>query len=406
MEQAKQTNSKIRFSGVELLRIIAILLICFHHAIQTAQGMLSLPLNFSRVTLNIIDYGGQIGNILFIICSAWFLLDSKRTKTEKIINLALDSTFISILIFVGFVCGGYTFSSHDIIMQFLPDIFQNVWFVPFYIVFYAIHPLLNGAIEKINKKTHFIVCSIIFAFSIYQVFSNAGMDSLTCFILIYFVVAFFKKYKQDFCWSKKKNLIAFLISFFVFIALVVAKNLLAETIPYFGMTFRLDSLISPVLLPMLIFLFNIFNNMKFKNKAINYLASMSLFVYCFHENILLRYLIRPKFYEYVFGINGDLYFWWIVLCAVGMFVGAYILSLIYKETFHRFTSFLSKQLSKLFAIIGAFLFKIVMKENVQNEENKKTETINSEKEILETKGELQQKTNNSDFWETENLTNK
>ena len=59
-----------------------------------------------------------------------------------------------------------------------------------------------------------------------------------------------------------------------------------------------------------------------------------------------------------------MYFWWIMLCAVGMFIGGMILSVIYKETFHRLTVFLSKKTAQGFYKLRDFAYKKINKEEV------------------------------------------
>ena len=65
------------------------------------------------------------------------------------------------------------------------------------------------------------------------------------------------------------------------------------------------------------------------------------------------------------GINPDLYFWWIMLCAVGMFIGGMILSVIYKETLHRLTNYLSKKLAIGFYKLRDFAFTKINKEELK-----------------------------------------
>lgn len=410
MEKTIHNSSKIRFSGLELFKIIAIFLICISHANQTAGYMLSLPLSFGSVSMDVISYFGQIGNNIFVICSAWFLLDSKRTKAEKIFNLAFDSMLISIIILSGFLFAGFSFSSSEIIKQVFPDIFKNVWFVPTYLIFYAVHPILNFIIKKINQKFHLIICIAILALTIAQAIFSFGILSIICFVLIYFVVAYFKKYCQNFTKSTKKNVIWFVALFLVYIGCAITKSVLSYSVDYFANSFYINHISSPILMPMVLCLFNIFNNMKFENKYINYFASCSLFVYCIHENILLRSITRPQFYDLVFAKFGNLYFLWIILCGIGMFVGAYILAIIYKETLHKFTAFLSKKLSKLLDIIIAFFVKIFKKKKVVESQNavQTTEKIeNTKQEVQQTNKEnsLDSAKTSTDFWEKENVTN-
>ncbi|MBD5091804.1 MAG: acyltransferase, partial [Clostridiales bacterium] len=221
-------------------------------------------------------------------------------------------------------------------------------------------PLLNGAIEKMNQKAHFTLVAVIFAIGAVQMFVNisaALINRLIGFAAVYFVVAYMKKYMANYCSSAKKNGVALAISFGVFLALAVVKYVVGMKSDYMKNVFALDGDFSPILLIALLSLFNLFKLMKLESRAINYLASCSLFVYCFHENLLLRTIIRPMFYEYVFGINPDLYFLWVIVLGVGMFLCAYLLSVVFKETVHRLTAFVSKKICKFLTSVIEFFFK-------------------------------------------------
>lgn len=342
-------QTKVRNSGVELLRIIAILLICISHAIQTSEQFLDYSsISFGIIILKILRYSGQIGNILFVICSSWFLLDSKKVRIEKALKLLLDSMFISTVIFLGFVISGQNFTFKEIICQLFPDYFSNMWFVPVYVIFYLIHPLLNGAISAMNKKQHFSFCLILFClFGVLGLIGWSGiiMNSFIGFCIIYFIVGFIKKYCKSFYENRKLNLLLFLVFYLIFIFAIIFKNIFNIN------RLTLDQFYSPILLPALLCLFNLFNGLKIQSKTINYLASCSLYVYCIHENILLRTLIRPLYYQKALNICFNAYFGWIMLCAVGMFIGSYLLSILYKHTLVKITKKLSQALSKFFVHI-------------------------------------------------------
>lgn len=356
-----------RYSGVELLRILAMFLICIYHATLTSKSYLDFSSHsFGIIVLNIFYSFGQIGNILFVICSSYFLLDSRHTKKEKAIKLLLDSMIISILIFVTFVICGYKVSgAGECIKNIFPDLYDNVWFVTTYFLFYLIHPILNLAIERLGKKSHFTL--LLFVFLLYGVYGtftyfSVGVNDLIKFVLVYFVVAYMKKYYQDFCKNRRKNTILFLIFAGIYILLLVLKNFLIS------ITIALDIWFSPFLLPMLLFLFNIFNSFKFTNKTINYIASCSLFVYCIHDNLLLRSVTRPKYFEYVLSKSPNMYFGWVILCGIVMFFGAYILSLLYRVTLSKLTDFLSKKLAIVTDKIIDFIYNLFTKSKTETNE--------------------------------------
>ena len=348
-----------RTSGVELLRIISIFLICISHAVQTSQGFIDCnKLSAGTLILTIMSYFGQMGNILFIICSSWFLLDSNWVKIEKIFKILLDSMFISIMILLCFVISGYKLTFGQVIMQIFPDFFGNLWFIPIYVLFYMVHPLLNHIITTINKKTHFTFCLITFL--LYGLFNccfgwGMGIGNVDLFIFIYFVVAFIKKYCQTFYQNRKLSLFMFIFFLLMFICFVLYQH-------FFKIGLQINALFSPFLVPMLLCLFNIFNSLKIRSKFVNYVASCTLFIYCFHENMLLRSIIRPQYYKYFLTINYNMYVGWVMLCGLGMFVSGVVIALLYRLTFSKLTVKLSKILELGFVKLNNAVYDIFFKE--------------------------------------------
>ena len=337
-----EKSSDMRYSGVELLRIVAILFIIWRHSLQTAMKIIDMSsLTFFNVLLSSTTDLGEVGNALFVICSSYFLADSKGAKPEKAIKILLDSMSISVFIFICMTIAGYRFSNWEIVWQFLPDIKKNVWFVPDYVMFYLLHPIINYVLNKTDKKQH---VALIVATICIDVFLKLLSYStpLVEFIAIFVIVSYLKKHQPEFCNDKKTNLIIFFVSLSVYIAWMVTIVILK--MPDWMM---LWFLYAPTTLPWTICMFNLFRMLKIKSKTINYLSSCSLFVYCIHENILLRTFIRPKYYDFVLGISYDLYPVWILLCFVGMFIGSFLLSIAYKETWSRLTRFVATKCKQL-----------------------------------------------------------
>lgn len=342
-----------RSSGVELLRIIAMVLICLSHAAQTALNQISLGNSFADFLVSVFyNSFGELGNIIFIVCSCFFLTDSKGVKSNKVIKILLDSTCISVIIYFVFLLCGYSFTPSSSIRHFLPDLFSNMWFIPVYVLFYMVHPLINAAIKGISRKTHFVF--VLLTFCIYGfgglVFNWAlGINRLVESVAIYVVIAYIKIYRKDLCQNKRVNAIAAGVSALLFWALSAAKFYL-----------KLDSVnlvyyYSPIAFTLVFSVFNLLNGAKFRSKTVNFLASCSLFFYCIHENYLIRRVLRPAYYDHVLSINPGAYFGWVMLCFALWLVGGYLLAVLYKLTFSQLTAAISSKLGALFDRFVNFL---------------------------------------------------
>lgn len=75
--------------------------------------------------------------------------------------MILDSWILSIIgLVAAFCCMKPLFS--EIVKAFFPVRFNLNWFVGCYIIYYLIHPLLNKAIEGMNKKETKKLVKILF----------------------------------------------------------------------------------------------------------------------------------------------------------------------------------------------------------------------------------------------------
>ncbi len=86
-------TSNERNSSVELVRILAIVFVVLTHAVPEAFDCagqafdyLSPTANPSFLVAGLLSGLGLVGDVLFLVISSWFLLDSKRVKANKVIS--------------------------------------------------------------------------------------------------------------------------------------------------------------------------------------------------------------------------------------------------------------------------------------------------------------------------------
>ena len=348
----KSTDEKnIRFSGIELLKIFSIFLICLSHVTQISKLFLNFEAtSISILTLKIFSHFGQIANIIFIVCSSIYLVNNNKIKKEKVLKILLDSVIISTIIFLTFLICGKQFTTFEAIKQIFPDIFLNLSFIPCYIALYLLHPILNKMSNKLNKKNHLILIVAITAIFVLfgSIFDFSFGANLMSYIIIYVIVQYIKKYHNDFCNNKKKNLISFVLFSLIFILLTTGFNLLLTSQTH------INCFVSMFLVPANISLVNIFSTYKFKNKVVNYLSSCSLFFYCFHENILIRSNLRPNIFKnllnqsYLLPPPPSNQLVSVIIYAVLIYFVYFLISILYKLTLSKITDYLSKKISNVF----------------------------------------------------------
>lgn len=361
--------SKRRNSSIELLRIIAIILIIFSHAVPYGNfnnyvGFIDLnnvSTDINNLILVFFRHVGNIGNCIFIICSSYFLLDSKKVNKKKILRLVIDSFIISVTIFaLILIFGNYNMSLKEIIKSFFPITFNVNWFLTCYILFYMIHPFINNAIEKLDKRK--LLMTNIILLVLYSILNTIKSDlfyynSLIGFVVIYFAIAYMKKYMNNFSKNKKMNIIVCCLAIIALIISIIVINFAGLRIGMLSNKLLImNSFTNPLIILISFTLFNIFKQKEFYNNAINYLSSLSLLIYLIHANQFLGGYLKGNYFDYVyynFGYNNIIIF--VVILALIYLLGSVLLSALYKCLIN---NVLEKLINKLYLFIKFIYSKV------------------------------------------------
>ena len=340
-------------------------LICLCHAVPTSPypsaGAVNAFIGATPTTsvqnffADCMGAAGLVGDVIFIVCSAYFLLDSKSVKIGKVALMILNVWVISLVFMTVILATGYKLTAMEIVRQVFPTVFQNNWFVSYYIIFYLIHPLLNKVICMLDKKGLAICASLLFVECFIFLFVQAeapGINKLMCFIAIYFIVAYFRYYGTCFTQSKKLNIIVLVSSIVLYYAMRLMVNYIG--IKHYGEgeycpLFSLFHINNPIILAFSLSLFNLANRSTFVSKPINFTASLSLLFYLIHHNNLIDKYVQPKWHVWFieqFGENlliPDI----LILTAV-LFVAGIALSAVYKLTIERGVKFVADKIQLLY----------------------------------------------------------
>lgn len=363
----EQTNTiKTRNSSIELLKIIGLVLIVLSHSVpyygdKELISFIDLSLattNISQFILILFRNIGQIGNLIFVMCSAYFLLDKKKTNVKKILYIISDCFIISVLFLLVYLISGYNISITECIKQVFPITFENNWFVGCYIMLYIIHPFLNKIIESVKKETllRINIFFIIAYCCIRMIYFKAYYyNQLIGFIVIYFIVAYNKLYLQNFTRNNKLNKKILLFNIFAFVGLLIVTNFLGLKIKFLSDTMLHWCSIMNIFGIMIgISLLNLFSTKNFENKIINYISSLSLLFYIIHENYLFKNYTKPLFYQYVFPLGYN-YLLWVLIEAILLIIFGLVLSIIYKQTLQKL---IYKIVDKMFDILYNIYYKV------------------------------------------------
>ena len=296
--QSKKTM--YRNSSIELLRIISMVMIMFHHFAYHGN----FEWNYNEITIphlwyNFILMGGKVGVNIFVLISGFFLIENTERlfQPKKLLKFWGQVVFYSITTyFLSIVLQINNFDIKQIIKICFPITYPGWWFASTYFMLYLIHPFLNKLLHDLNKNVyHYLILLLVLCWSIIPTLTTQLFESnsLLWFITLYVIAGYAKIYGFNERLKSKHYFFLFLIvlvcSYLIsvsFLVLGTKRNELAvHAIDFFGME-RF-----PILL-MALFLFMTFAKLKIKyNKWINVIASATFGVYLIHDSSYIRYYI-------------------------------------------------------------------------------------------------------------------
>lgn len=369
MKLINNIDRQTRDSGSELLKIFAIFVIVINHTVQSLTNeAYNIPNNgfvidISRATTNIqcillqiFRHFGVLGNSVFFICSAWFLLKSKNWNKKKWLFMVIEIWVVSIVIFIiTYIILHGNISIGIIISSLFPTTFGNNWYMTCYLLFYPIHPILNSIVNMMNQRQLFRSTLVMVFLYVFMNFINCSWffsSAIILWITIYFAIAYMQKYLMSFVDNIRENIILFIIGVIGFIGIILITDICGLYSQVLSdKVMRWVNNCNPFLLAMSIAMFNIARNIHFKNRFINYISKLSLLIYIIHENIILRTYFRPAMWNYVykrFGYSDVIQ--WVFIISFIIFIFGILCSILYVLTLQRFVNKVSGKLYEVVRI--------------------------------------------------------
>ena len=348
-----------RESSIELLKVLAIFMIVICHTgismTYEASGhadaawfydINALPNTLEKFVLTLFNYFGYLGNNIFFVCSAWFLLGKKQNRKIKILKLELDVWIISVVYLAIFLLSGVRLNGSSILQALCPTTFDNNWFVTAYMLFYFIYPWLNQGIERIPRTQHKYGCLFfVFLICVWMPFFHEWSEFKVYFsypmmwVLVYFCIAYLKSYHMNLLNSRKFSIALFLVGFIGLISQIAATYYFgSRTFLFHGTGMRWNMWDNLFEWFFAFGAFNLFRTFHFHSLFINRLSSLSLLIYLIHENFLVREHWRPYLYMLIHDrFHNQHVALWFLLFAFGTFVVSAILAYLYQNSIQKIT---------------------------------------------------------------------
>lgn len=276
-----------RQSGIELLRIVAMVLIVAHHFV--VHGVLELPIDCNSLTevfntfwCGLIGSFGKVGVHIFILITGYFNI-LKDFRLSKALNIYLKTICYASIIFII----GSFWENHEQYAKVC-----DYWFIKNYLFLYLLTPLINWTIKLLNKKQLDIILFLCILITfIPSLFYKFNLGHLGTFAVLYFVGAYYQIRPLN---LSNKFYIAISGCTILYLLFYIISNIGYNTMVSNSITANM-SLYSIFTFILAISIFNWFLNLKIENNnLINGIASSVFGVYLIHDNTLIFPLIWNK----------------------------------------------------------------------------------------------------------------
>ena len=324
-EEVPVANTE-RKSNFELLRIFAMFLIVSSHWAWAfldcaVDSFTAVNYAFYVVLRNI----GQLGVILYVIISGYFLCKSKF-KIQSFIRIILQVFFIACFLSVVYATL-YTEAplSKQAVFEYLVMLTNgDAWFVLPYIFIFLLSPFLNTIVKNINKKQFLILLSVMFFFvSIFptiiwgSILTGGLLENSIFFIFIYFLGAYIRLYNHEFN-SRLIRCFGLLTCLLSAVAIMAIPGFFKVN---YDDIYPIYPRSSPLLILCAVFIFLAFKELKIKNnKFINIVAASTFGVYLLHENFLTRQKLWRDFLHLDQYIGSA----WFILISIGIILSVFV----------------------------------------------------------------------------------
>ena len=311
-----KTKNCVRDSNIELLRIISIILIMFHH-FSYHNDIVNQGTSAINKALGLFTIGyGKIGVLIFILITGYYMIE-KSISIKKVIKLWLEIEFYTLLLYIVTYILNNRVSIKDTIHIFLPLLYNTYWFMTAYIGLYFCIPLLNRFInsnsKEINRRNIFVLFLIfILSYSIFKgeqlVTINNTISNIVFFCYIYYNGAYIKKYDIKFLKNKKTITIILLLIILMLIYFMVLEGIYffatkgkisTYNIEYY---YGINSLFTYTISILVFYIFA--KRFSFNNRIINYVSKSVLAIYLFQSHPIFggkniyKNLINSEMYYY------------------------------------------------------------------------------------------------------------
>lgn len=275
----------MRYSNIELLRIVCMLMIICGHTMGAHHTIYDLT-SFDEVIKLLVLSVVNVAVDTFVIISGYFGIKMNWTKLAR---LETQVIFYSVVLFlIAILMGWHTMNLKKDIGVFMPILTKQYWFITCYFVLFAISPLLNEWADSLCKNRYFRLliggALLVYAWPTYSYLLNTDQfigDSgfgIVNFVYLYMLGRYIKIH-----YFEKFTAIHYFGGYLAAVTLLFACHFGLSWV--FGFEFTSFYCYNTIFVfAGAVLLFMAFKNMSFSSRVVNWLAKPCLAVYLIHFN--------------------------------------------------------------------------------------------------------------------------
>ncbi len=225
---------KKRNPSFELLRIVAMLMIMTLHYNSHVGALLQpgVPATGVNIFANIMEAFCIPGLNTYVLITGFFMSKGK-VKISKLFQLIAQVYFYTIIISLAMmVVGTYALHQNNSVYKVVEYLFpissEHYWYVTAYVIMFALAPVMNVAVDKLERKQMKMVIILLltwfcFIKSVVPVLfptDRFGYD-FGWFLCLYLIAAYIRKYDVVLFYSAKKSALVFAISCLIIAAMSI-----------------------------------------------------------------------------------------------------------------------------------------------------------------------------------------
>lgn len=291
-----------RQSGLEFLRIIAMLMIVAAHLSQRGLWIWNetdTALTFNQFLMNIVICFGQVGVAIFFSITGYFIYNSGQYNWRRVFKVARPTWFYSLIFLALSIIFVPTFIQFTwpldnlVARSIFPIMTNSYWFISAYIVLYLLIPYIKIWLDNLSdKKLSQLILLVAGVFILPNFISYIVADSTSLIFAIpaalFYAITGYAVHRFQKKLQKISSFNLILMHFSGVILYVVASVLIRLATTRLGYhninnNILIDTMSLPCMLtsiPLVI----LCTRWNFKNKIINYIAGLVFGVYLIHSN--------------------------------------------------------------------------------------------------------------------------